>query len=74
MKKKIAVVGAGPAGVTAAYELSKENISVDLYEASNSVGGMAKTIELWDQKVDIGPHRFFSSDPRVNKIWLEYVR
>jgi protoporphyrinogen oxidase len=71
MKKKIAVVGAGPAGVTAAYELSKENISVDLYEASNSVGGMAKTIELWDQKVDIGPHRFFSSDPRVNKIWLE---
>ena len=74
MKKKIAVIGAGPAGVTAAYELSKEKFSVELYEASGSVGGMAKTIDLWDQKVDIGPHRFFSSDPRVNKIWLEVTK
>src|SRR5690606_18690261 len=32
-----------------------------------------KTIKLFDQKVDIGPHRFFSNDPRVNKLWLEVV-
>ncbi len=69
----IAIIGAGPAGITAAYQLSKENISVDVYEASDAVGGMAKTIDLWNQKVDLGPHRFFSSDPRVNKIWLEVV-
>jgi len=68
---KVAVIGAGPAGITAAYVLAKNGISVDLYEASGRVGGMAKTIDLWDQKVDIGPHRFFSNDNRVNELWLE---
>jgi len=71
--KKIAIIGAGPAGLTAAYQLAKEGISVELFEASDTVGGMAKTISLWDQLVDLGPHRFFSSDPRVNKIWLEVI-
>jgi protoporphyrinogen oxidase len=70
---KIAVIGAGPAGMTSAYELAKQNIQVDVYEASPSVGGMSKTIELWNQKVDIGPHRFFSDDTRVNELWLEVV-
>lgn len=70
---KIGIIGAGPAGITAAYRLAKENIEVDVYEASDAVGGMAKTIELWNQKVDLGPHRFFSSDPRVNEVWLETV-
>tara|TARA_B100000795_G_scaffold212561_1_gene166197 strand:+ start:796 stop:2217 length:1422 start_codon:yes stop_codon:yes gene_type:complete len=73
MMKKIAIIGAGPAGLTAAYELSKKNLKVDLYEASQSVGGMAKTISLWGQFVDLGPHRFFSSDPRVNELWLEVI-
>lgn len=68
---RIAVIGAGPAGITAAYQISKENPEVDLYEAGASVGGLAKTIELWNQRVDLGPHRFFSSDSRVNKLWLE---
>lgn len=72
--KKIAVIGGGPAGMTAAYQLSKDsNIEVELFEASNSVGGMSKTLSLWGQKVDIGPHRFFSSDTRVNKLWLEVI-
>lgn len=70
---KIAIIGAGPAGMTAAYELSKKLKDVDVFEASSSVGGMAKTIELWNQKVDIGPHRFFSNDTRVNELWLEVV-
>ncbi len=70
---KIGIIGAGPAGITAAYQLAKENVSVDVFEASESVGGMAKTINLWNQKVDLGPHRFFSNDPRVNKVWLELV-
>ncbi len=70
---KIAVIGAGPAGITAAYQLVKSGYKVDVYEAGDSVGGMSKTIDLWDQKVDLGPHRFFSSDPRVNNIWLEVV-
>jgi protoporphyrinogen oxidase len=70
---KIAIIGAGPAGITAGYQLAKENIEVHIYESSNSVGGLAKTVSLWEQKVDIGPHRFFSNDTRVNKLWLEVV-
>ena len=72
---KIAIIGAGPAGLTAAYELSKQGqeVTVHVYEAGTSVGGMCKTITLWDTKVDIGPHRFFSYDKRVNNLWLEVV-
>lgn len=74
MAKKVAVIGAGPAGITAAYELAKQGVEVDVYEASDSVGGMSKSIRLWNQTVDIGPHRFFSNDTRINKIWLEVAQ
>jgi protoporphyrinogen oxidase len=70
---KVAIIGAGPAGMTAAYELAKKGVKVEVFEAADYVGGMARTITLWNQKVDIGPHRFFSSDPRINKLWLELV-
>jgi protoporphyrinogen oxidase len=68
---KVGIIGAGPAGMTAAYELTKAGVEVELFEAGSSVGGMARTIDLWGQKVDLGPHRFFSTDTRVNQIWLE---
>lgn len=70
---KVGIIGAGPAGITAAYQLSKSNTDVSLYEAASSVGGLAKTITLWNQQVDLGPHRFFSTDRRVNEVWLEVV-
>ncbi len=74
---KIAVIGAGPAGLTAAYLLSKEIgktvTQLDVYESSDDVGGMCRSIELWKQKVDLGPHRFFSNDPKINELWLEVV-
>lgn len=70
---KIAIIGAGPAGLTAGYVLSKKHSGVDVYETSDAVGGLAKSIRLWGQTVDIGPHRFFSSDKRVNELWLEVV-
>lgn len=70
---RVAVIGAGAAGLTAAYELSKASVSVDVFEASDAVGGLARTIECWDHKVDLGPHRFFSNDLRVNQLWLEVV-
>lgn len=69
----VAVIGAGPAGMTAAYELAKSGINVEVFESTAAPGGLAKTINLWGQKVDLGPHRFFSTDPRVNKLWLEVV-
>jgi len=70
---KVAVIGAGPAGMTAAYRLVQGGQPVEVFEASDKVGGMARSIDLWDQRVDIGPHRFFSSDRRVNELWLEVV-
>ncbi|MCK4920741.1 MAG: FAD-dependent oxidoreductase [Bacteroidales bacterium] len=75
---KIAIIGAGPAGLTATYELSKGIESgkidqLDLYEISSQVGGLSKSIDLWDQTVDLGPHRFFSHDRRINELWLEVV-
>ncbi|MEZ5079058.1 MAG: FAD-dependent oxidoreductase [Thermoleophilia bacterium] len=70
---RVAVIGAGPAGATAALELARRGVQVDLYEASDAVGGLARTIELWGQRVDLGPHRFFSSDRRINSLWLSIV-
>jgi len=68
---QVVVIGAGPAGMTAAYRLAQLGAAVELFEASPSVGGMARTIDLWGGRVDIGPHRFFSADRRVNRLWLE---
>lgn len=67
------VIGAGPAGLAAAYQLSKAHCEVEVYEASNAVGGMARSFHLWGQTVDLGPHRFFSCDRRVNELWLDVV-
>ncbi len=72
--KRICVIGAGPAGLTAALLLAKSRkFEVHLYESDTQVGGMAKSFELWGQRVDLGPHRFFSGDRRVNEIWLEAI-
>ncbi len=68
---KVAIIGAGPAGLTAAYQLAKGGVDVEVFEASDQVGGMSRSIRLWNQTVDLGPHRFFSSDARVNRLWLE---
>jgi protoporphyrinogen oxidase len=74
---KVAVIGAGPAGMTAAYELSKQlgaRVSrLDVFEKSDRVGGLSKSIDLWGQRVDLGPHRFFSHEPKINSLWLEVV-
>lgn len=70
---RVAVIGAGPAGMTAALQLSRNGVDVDVYEADQGIGGLARSLDLWGQRVDLGPHRFFSSDARVNRLWLEVV-
>ena len=72
-KKSVIIIGAGPAGLTAAYELTKKGNKVTVIESTGSVGGMAKSFELFGQIVDCGPHRFFSSDKIVNDLFHEVV-
>ena len=69
----IGIIGAGPAGLTTAYQLAKQGIKVEVFEASSTVGGLSRSITLWNQRVDLGPHRFFSTDRKVNELWLEVV-
>lgn len=73
--KKIAIIiGAGPAGLTAAYELiTKTEIQPIVLEANDKVGGLSKTINQSGWLFDIGPHRFFSKDQEVSRIWEEVL-
>ncbi|WP_299605085.1 FAD-dependent oxidoreductase [uncultured Aquimarina sp.] len=72
--KKVIVIGAGPAGLAAAYQLMKNNVQVVVFEASPFVGGMSRSFDLWGQRVDLGPHRFFSKDPRINAFFDELIK
>lgn len=70
---KVVIIGAGPAGLACAYELAKKNIEVEVHELTLFNGGMARTIDLWGQKVDLGPHRFFSKNNRVNNFFFDVL-
>lgn len=71
MEKKIAIIiGAGPAGLTAAYELlQRTDIIPVIYEASNELGGLARTANYKGNRIDIGGHRFFSKSDKVMRWW-----
>lgn len=71
MKDKIAIIiGAGPAGLTAAYELlDKTDIRPIIFEASGEIGGISKTVNYKGNRIDIGGHRFFSKSDRIMKWW-----
>ena len=72
--KNIVVIGAGPAGLTAAYELCKqtsETCKVTILEESNEIGGISRTVRYKGNRMDIGGHRFFSKDQRVMRWWTE---
>lgn len=73
--KKIIIIGAGPAGLTAGYELLKEKgkYDVTILEASNDIGGISKTVNYNGNRMDIGGHRFFSKDKKVVDFWEEIL-
>ena len=75
MDQKIAViVGAGPAGLTAAYELvTRTDIKPIIFEADIQVGGIAKTVNYKGNRIDIGGHRFFSKSDRVMDWWTKIL-
>lgn len=74
MQNHVAIIGAGPAGLTAAYLLAKENIPVTVFEADpNYVGGIARTVTYKGYCFDIGGHRFFSKAEEVEAFWSEIL-
>ena len=67
-------MGAGPAGLTAAYELMKHDVPVTVVEKDpKQVGGLARTVEYKGYRFDIGGHRFFSKNDEVEGLWTEVL-
>ena len=73
MRSPVVIIGAGPAGLTAAYELSKHNTWSVVLEKSDTVGGLAQTAEYKGYLFDIGGHRFFTKVTLVEKMWQEVM-
>ena len=69
----IVIIGAGPAGLTAAYELAKRGITCTVLEADNVVGGISRTVERDGWRFDIGGHRFFTKVDDVEALWHEIL-
>ena len=67
------IIGAGPAGLTAAYELTKHGASATILEGSDQVGGISKTVNYRGYRFDIGGHRFYSKVPVINELWREIL-
>ena len=72
-KKKVIIIGAGPAGLSAAYQLNKYGYDVTVLELENFVGGISRTVEYHGNHIDIGGHRFFTKNDRVNALWHEIM-
>ena len=70
---RVVVVGAGPAGLTAAYLLAKKGVPVTVLEAEDVVGGISQTAEYKGYRFDIGGHRFFTKIQPVQDLWDEIL-
>ena len=72
--QRAVIIGAGPAGLTAAYELvSRSTIKPIILEMSDTMGGFARTVNYKGNRIDIGGHRFFSKSDRVMNWWLHLI-
>ncbi len=74
MPQKAVIIGAGPAGLTAALEfLRRTDVHPIVLEASGEIGGISRTIRYKGNRMDIGGHRFFSKSDRVMQWWMELM-
>ena len=74
MPKTAVIIGAGPAGLTAALELTRRSgVKPIVLEASHEIGGISRTIRYKGNRMDIGGHRFFSKSDRIMNWWMELL-
>jgi protoporphyrinogen oxidase len=72
--ERVTIIGAGPAGLTAGYELAKNRYKVQVLEADpHYVGGIARTVRYKGFRFDIGGHRFYSKNPEIETLWTEFM-
>jgi len=72
--KTAIIIGAGPAGLTAAYELlDKTDIKPIIYEKTDYIGGLSKTINYNGNRLDIGPHHFYTKSERILNWWTNIL-
>ena len=69
----VVIIGAGPAGLTAAYMLTKQGLTATILEADDIVGGISRTVERDGWRFDIGGHRFFTKVREVDDLWFEIL-
>ena len=73
-KKRVVIIGAGPAGLTAAWELCRRSdTEVIVIEQDNTVGGISRTVRYKGNCMDLGGHRYFSKSDTVTKWWQELM-
>src|SRR4029450_7682188 len=72
--EQVVIIGAGPAGLTAAWELTKRGRTATILEADSVVGGISRTVERDGWRFDIGGDRFFTKVRRGGDLWLEILR
>ena len=67
----VVIIGAGPAGVAAAHELSQNGVQVVVVEEQRAVGGLSRTYQFEGARFDVGPHRFFTKNQEIRSLWSE---
>lgn len=70
---KVIIIGAGPAGLAAGYELVKNGHQVTILELEKQIGGLCRTVDFQGYKFDFGGHRFFTKNKEVEKFWRDLL-
>lgn len=70
---RVVIIGAGPAGLTAAHELVKQGIQAIVLEQADRVGGISRTETYKGYRFDIGGHRFYTKVREIQQIWVEIL-